>query len=88
MLEPKKAKEEKAREYRLYGRTIRVSPIKDDELLITEGIQYVTPLTGGNVYVASSILPKAGYLIGHEFHSGNDKLLRIKDHCFCERPRV
>ncbi|WII39170.1 hypothetical protein [Paenibacillus thiaminolyticus] len=88
MLELKKAEEEKVREYCLYGRTIQVSHIKDDELLIMEGIQYVTPLTGGNVYVASSILPKAGYLIGHEFHSGNDKLLRIKEHCFCERPRM
>lgn len=73
-------------EYELYGQKLKTTPIGKDELLVTEGLQYITPINGGEVYVLSSILPESEFLIGHEFHDGEEEMLRISEHRFCERP--
>lgn len=77
---------ENVSEYVLYGTTLKVSTVKDDELLVMEGLQYITPSVGGKVYVLESIKPKSGLLIGNEFHTGNSNLLRIDECCYCKRP--
>lgn len=73
-------------DYSLYGKILKVSLIKDDELLVMEGLQYITPVTGGDVYVLQSISPKSRKLIGCEYHSGNIEVLNIDDSCYCENP--
>jgi hypothetical protein len=72
--------------YTLYGVELEVQEMDDsEELLVMEGLQYVTS-DDGVIYVLQSIYPEVQWLKGCELYTGRGAIFPIKGHRFCKRP--